>query len=151
MEKTLNLEIITPYRTLYSGQANMVIFLSEDGEMGILPDHEPIVTTVGIGAMRIKTGDDWRVAAVADGILETKDNKATFLVSAAEWPEDIDVERAERSLKRAQDRLAEQVMRWETTRCVLALERAKTRLKVAALAEPKAEAGSGQTGASAGV
>ena len=132
MEQTFKLEIITPYRVFYSGPAEMLIVDSVDGEIGILPGHEPVVTPVAIGIGKIKTDGVWKEAAVSDGFLEIEDNRVTVLVSAAEWPEEIDVERAERSLKRARDRLADTSTVWELKRAEKAMRRASLRLKIAA-------------------
>ena len=94
MDKTFKLEIITPYRVFYSGMAEMMIINSVDGELGILPEHESFVTPVVIGPGKIKISGIWKNASVSDGFLEMDNNKVTMLVGAAEWPEEIDAERA---------------------------------------------------------
>ena len=135
MAKSFTVEIITPYRVFYSGQCESVVITSIDGELEILSDHEPIVTPIAIGLARIKADGAWKTASFSDGFLEMEENHLTILVGAAEWPEEIDVERAERSLKRATERLSDKSMPWETKRATLALQRAQTRLKIAALAK----------------
>ena len=131
MAETFKLEIVTPYRMFYAGPAEMIVVDSVDGELGIMADHEPIVTPVAIGIAKIKIDGAWKQAAFSDGFLEMEANKLTVLVGAAEWPEEIDVARAERSLKRAADRLGDTKMPWETNRATLAKTRAENRLKVA--------------------
>jgi F-type H+-transporting ATPase subunit epsilon len=131
MAETFKLEIVTPYRMFYAGPAEMIVIVSVDGELGIMADHEPIVTPVTIGVAKIKINGVWKQAAFSDGFLEMEENKLTVLVGAAEWPEEIDIDRAQRSLKRAADRLADTTMPWETNRAQLAKKRAENRLKVA--------------------
>jgi len=131
MDKTFKLDIITPYRVFYSGAAEMMIINSVDGELGILPEHEPFVTPVVIGPGKIKISGVWKTASVSDGFLEMDSNKVTMLVGAAEWPDEIDTERANRSLKRAEERLTDKKMPWETKRAELAVKRAQNRIEMA--------------------
>lgn len=131
MEESFKLEILTPYRVFYSGPAVKLIVISSDGELGILAHHEPVVATVCVGSLRIQTDAQWRIASVSDGFLEIVGNCVTVLVGSAEWPEEIDVARAERSLKRAHDRLLDQPSPVEVKRSGNAVQRAKTRLKIA--------------------
>jgi F-type H+-transporting ATPase subunit epsilon len=135
MTKTFTVEIITPYRVFYSGQAESVIVTSIDGELELLAEHEPVVTPIAIGSVRIKTEGAWKTASFSDGFLEMEKNHLNVLVGAAEWPEEIDVERAERSLKRATERLEDKTMPWETKRATLALHRAQSRLRIAMLSK----------------
>jgi F-type H+-transporting ATPase subunit epsilon len=137
MESTFKLEIITPYRIFYSGPAEMLIINSVDGELGILANHEPIVAPVSIGPGKVKIRGVWKSAAVSDGFLEVEGNRVTVLVGAAEWPEEIDIPRAERSLKRASERLKDKSMPWEIRRADLAFRRANTRLQIAAGIQPE--------------
>ena len=135
MAKSFTVEIITPYRVFYSGQCESVIINSIDGELEVLSDHEPIVTPIAIGIARMKVDGAWKTASFSDGFLEMDENRLTVLVGAAEWPEEIDVERAERSLKRATERLSDKTMPWEIKRAMMALQRAQARLKIASLAK----------------
>lgn len=131
MESTFKLEIITPYRVFYSGPAEMIIVTSVDGELGILANHAPIVASVTIGLVKIRIDGIWKNAAISDGFLEVEGNRVNVLVGAAEWPEEIDVERAERSLKRANERLSNEPVPVEVQRSSRAVLRAKTRLEIA--------------------
>jgi len=135
MERTFKLEIITPYRIFYSGSAEMLIVNTSDGELGILADHEPCVASVHIGAARILIDGVWKVASFSEGFLEMEGNRVTVLVGAAEWPEEIDVARAERALSRANERIRENSVPLITRRSEVAARRAKTRLKIAALVQ----------------
>lgn len=135
MERTFKLEIITPYRVFYSGSAEMLVLHTTDGELGILPDHEPCVASVNIGSARIRIEGATKVAALSEGFLEMEGNRVTVLVGAAEWPEEIDVARAERALARANERIREHLLPLITKRSEVAARRAKTRLKIASLVE----------------
>jgi F-type H+-transporting ATPase subunit epsilon len=131
MNQNFKLEVITPYRVFFSGSAEMVIVHTDDGEIGILAGHEPIVASVVIGSGRILIDGVWRDAALSEGFLEVEGNRVSVLVGAAEWAEEIDVPRAEESLKRATERLQDTTVPWAVTRVEKSLARAKTRLKVA--------------------
>jgi F-type H+-transporting ATPase subunit epsilon len=131
MEQNFKLEIITPYRVFYSGTAEMIVVNTDDGELGILAGHEPVVASVVIGPVKVQIDGAWKAVAMSDGFLEIEANLVTVLVGAAEWAEEIDVARAERSLKRATERLSDTSMPWVTGRAEKALKRAQTRLKVA--------------------
>jgi ATP synthase, F1 epsilon subunit (delta in mitochondria) len=139
MEQTFKLDVITPYRVFFSGQTEMIIINSTDGQLGILAGHEPVVASVAIGAGRIKVNGVWKEAAFTDGFLEIEHDRVTVLVGAAEWPEEIDVARAERSRERARERLADPALPWVVKRAEDALKRAETRLKVASVLRPDRE------------
>ena len=137
MDKTFKLEIVTPYRVFYSGTAEMIIIHSVDGELGILPEHESFVTPIVIGPGKLKISGIWKNASLSDGFLEMDNNKVTMLVGAAEWPDEIDAERAKRSLKRAEERLIDKKMPWETKRAELAVKRANNRLEMIKMVSPE--------------
>lgn len=131
MDATFRLEIVTPYRLFFEGSTEMLVVDSVDGELGVMANHEPVVTPVVIGPVRLKIDGVWKYAALADGFLEMEGNKATLVVGSAEWPEEIDVVRAERSLARATERLTDNNMPWEFQRASRAAQRAKTRIEIA--------------------
>ncbi len=134
MAGTFRVEIVTPYRVFFTGTAESVVFRSVDGDFELLADHEPVVAPVEIAPIRILTDGTWKTAAVTEGFIEMEGNMLTMLVGAALWPEEIDVERVERALKRAKDRLQGSPVDWEKARSTKAVKRANVRLAVAALA-----------------
>jgi F-type H+-transporting ATPase subunit epsilon len=134
MDANFKLEIVTPYRLFFEGSAEMIVVNSVDGELGLLANHEPIVTPVIIGPLKVKIDGVWKYAALSEGFLEMEGNKVTFVVGSAEWPEEIDVGRAERSLKRANERINDSNMPWESDRVKRAAQRAQTRIEIAKLA-----------------
>lgn len=131
MDSIFTLEIVTPYRLFLNSPADMIVVKTVDGELGIMANHEPIVTPLAIGIARVKVDGIWKYAALSDGFLEMDGNKATLVVGSAEWPEEIDLERARRSLKRAEERLSDSNMPWESERVLRAVQRARTRIEIA--------------------
>ncbi|HSL00835.1 MAG TPA: ATP synthase F1 subunit epsilon [Rubrobacteraceae bacterium] len=99
--------IITPEEMVYDGEANLVIARIADGEIGVLVDHAPLVSTVEIGDVRIREGEDWRVYATSDGFFKVSENLVQILVEEAEAAEEIDVEAAESRIEEAERETSE--------------------------------------------
>lgn len=126
------IEIVTPERKVYEAEANLIIARGGDGDLGIMAGHTPVVTTLKVSALRIKTDKGEDTIAVSGGFLEVKPEKVTVLAEAAELPAEIDVDRAERAKARAEQRknAAGDI---DMIRAELALQRALNRLDVARL------------------
>lgn len=124
------LEVITPERKFFSGEAECIIFNSTDGEMGVLAQHAPTVAAVGVGAIKINTGEKWIEAVVTEGFAQIMPDKVTLLTDTAELPEEIDINRAKAARQRAEERLQKQLGQLEYVRSKAALARAMARLKV---------------------
>ena len=88
---------------VYSGDADIVVLPGTDGEMGILPHHAPLLTTLKIGIIKVRSGGKEEVFTVAGGVAEVQPDIVTVLADAAENVEEIDVARAEAARKRAQE------------------------------------------------
>lgn len=127
---TFMLEVITPERNFFSGEAECVIFKSVDGEMGVLPMHAPTVTAVNVGPLKIKADGKWIEAVVTDGFAKIMPDKVVIMTDTAEYPEEIDVNRAKAAKQRAEERLQKQLSQLEYMRSKTALARAMARLKV---------------------
>ncbi|MFD2170190.1 F0F1 ATP synthase subunit epsilon [Tumebacillus lipolyticus] len=125
------IEIVTPERKVYSKEANLIIARGGDGDLGIMAGHTPVVTTLKISTLRVKTDQGEDVISVAGGFLEVKPEKVTVLAEAAELPEEIDVDRATRAKERAERRLADRSDSLDQSRAEIALQRAINRLNVA--------------------
>jgi len=124
-------EVVTPERVVYSGGASMVIARGVEGDLGILPNHIPLVTPLKIAPVRIKTeGDKETLIAVSGGFMEVRGDKVTLLAESAELAQDIDVERAKAAKARAEQRLIEKHPDLDQRRAELALQRAMSRLDV---------------------
>ncbi|MBX6394218.1 MAG: F0F1 ATP synthase subunit epsilon [Alicyclobacillaceae bacterium] len=134
---TITLDIVTPERTVYSHPVEMVITRGAEGDLGVLPGHMPLVTTLPIGLVRIKEEGRWSLVAISGGFLEIRPDRITILAEAAEFAEEIDVSRAQRAKERAERRLADKGRTdIDYVRAELALKRALNRLR--AVEEAKA-------------
>lgn len=128
MEKTFQLEIITPERQFYTGPVESLVLPALDGEYGVLPSHEPVVTAVEPGEARFKVDGVWHNAIVTQGFAEITSEYVVVLVATAEKPEEIDEARARRAKERAEERLRQHESRREYFRSKAALARANARL-----------------------
>lgn len=124
------LEIITPDRVFYKGEAWMVEFTAEDGDIGVLKNHIPLTTVVAPGILTIKEAEGEKQAALHAGFAEILPDKVTILAEVAEWPEEIDAERAEAARKRAEERIREHAAEVDVARAEIALKKALVRLDV---------------------
>jgi F-type H+-transporting ATPase subunit epsilon len=106
MAEPMQVELVSPERILYSGEAEMVICRSTDGDIAFLADHAPFIGALEIGVVRIKTtGGGEEVAAVHGGFVEVRDNRVIILSDVAELASQIDVERARRQKDEAEEKL----------------------------------------------
>ncbi|MDR1277836.1 MAG: F0F1 ATP synthase subunit epsilon, partial [Treponema sp.] len=95
MAKFFPFEVHTPYRLFYSASVEAVVITLADGEIGIYTDHSFFTAPVVTGILKIRErGGVWRSAFTTEGILEVKSHKTVLMVDAAEWPQEIDCERA---------------------------------------------------------
>lgn len=126
----LQLNIVTPDKPFYEEEVDMVIVRGIEGDLAVMKNTSPITTPLRIGAIRIFKGDEEKVAAVVDGYLTVVDNVATVVTESAEWPHEIDVERAEAAKRRAEERLKNQKSEIDVLRAEMALKRAINRLDI---------------------
>lgn len=103
-----HLEILVPDRAFFSEDVQELVVKTPGGEIGILEGHIPLVVAVSIGPVKIKKDDKWIIAFVSEGFMEVTSEKTVLLADSAEWPEEIDVERAKAAEKRAREHLADQ-------------------------------------------
>jgi F-type H+-transporting ATPase subunit epsilon len=126
---SLDVALVSPERILYTGEADMVVCRTPEGEIAFLTGHAPFVGTLEIAPVRVILPDGSEVkAAVHGGFVEVRDNKVSVLSDVAELPAQIDSERARRALEDAERRGAET----DDVDCQRAIRRAKLRLDVAA-------------------
>jgi F-type H+-transporting ATPase subunit epsilon len=128
---TLRLEIVTPERKVYENDVNMVVVKGVAGELGILPQHIPLVTPLKIAPVKAKIGNSEEFIAVHGGFVEVRKDKVVILAEAAELGADIDVSRANLAKERAERRLAQKQADLNAKRAELALQRAISRLETA--------------------
>ena len=127
---TMQVDIVTPDRKVFSEQAEMVIARTTEGEIGILPNHSPLAATLKISAVRVKKDNSEVVAAISGGFIEVRPNAVTILAEAAEFPEEIDKQRAQAAKERAEKRLQDKREDIDYRRAELALNRALNRLDI---------------------
>lgn len=106
---TIRCEIVSQDRTVFSGDVDIVMLPGADGEMGVLPKHSPVLTTLKYGFVRVKKDGKEEIFAVAGGVAEIQPDIVTILADAAENVQEIDEARAEAARKRAEEILAQGV------------------------------------------
>jgi F-type H+-transporting ATPase subunit epsilon len=102
---TIRCEIVSQDRMVFEGDVDIVVLPGADGEMGILPHHAPLLTTLKYGFIKIREKSQEQVFAVAGGVAEIQPDIVTVLADAAENVMEIDVSRAEEARKRAEEAL----------------------------------------------
>lgn len=123
--------VVSVERALFDGDADFLFARGGEGDLGILPGHTPLLTTLRPGALRIDVGPEEHVIFVGGGFLEVLPDRVTVLADEAERAEDIDEHEAEKARREASDRLSE--VETEDDRRVLQqiLEGAEERLRLA--------------------
>ena len=131
-ERAFKLRIITPERVFYEGEAIMVELTTTEGEIGILKRHIPLTSVIAPGVMYIKESEEEiKVAALHAGFLEVLPDEVTVLAEVVEWPQEIDLNRAEEAKLRAERRLVERELGTDLNRASLALKRSVARIEAA--------------------
>jgi len=136
----LTLEIVTPDRSLVREEVVEVVVPGADGYLGILPGHTPLLSTLGVGELWYRKGQEKHYLSVAFGFVEVLPDKVTVLAQVSERAQDIDVARAERAKQRAEARLAGQISQddYNVERARIALLKSLIRLQVASRARTRA-------------
>ena len=132
MADKLKLEMVTPYKQVLSEEVDEITAPGFVGELGILPDHTPLLTTLKVGELTYKKGNEAFHVAVNWGYLEVEENCVTVLVDTAEKADEIDLARAKAALGRAEDALKTLPPEDKKYRIMeAALQRAVVRIRVA--------------------
>jgi len=127
----LNFEIVTAERVVYSDEVDIVVAPGVMGQLGILPNHAPLITMLEPGELMVRKDGEEDSMFVSGGFLEVMANKVTVLADTAERAEEIDAERAEEAKRRAEERLETRPTDVDGARVEAALRRSLMRLKVA--------------------
>ncbi len=101
MAAELHVELVAADRSVWSGEATLVIARTTSGDIGVMPGHQPLLGVLESGPVTIKTADGNVVAAVHGGFISFADDKLSLVAEVAELADEIDVQRAERALERA--------------------------------------------------
>lgn len=122
------IRIITPDRIFYEGEAEMVEFNTVEGEVGIYKNHIPMTMIIKPGILCITNGEEEKIAALHAGFVEVLPEKITILAEIIEWPDEINLERAEAAKERAEKRLREKNPKTDMVRAEIALQKSIARI-----------------------
>jgi len=132
MAANIVIELVTPEKVALETQGDFVVLPAFDGEMGVLPGHEPFMVQLNPGEVRVTEGGELRRYAISGGFAEVKDDKVSVFAEAAELAAEIDAERARQSLEKAKAARAQQTGEKMTLgQAEAAIARAQARLRVA--------------------
>ncbi|MBM4132654.1 MAG: F0F1 ATP synthase subunit epsilon [Nitrospira sp.] len=131
MAGKLLLEVVTPEKLLLSQQVDEVIAPGAEGEFGVLPGHCHFLSTLSIGELRYRVGDQTNFMSVLWGYAEVTPTRVTVMAEIAEKAEDIDVERAAAKVAEAEARLKVGGLPSEVKEAEISLEKARLRKKIA--------------------
>ena len=130
-EKLFNVQVICPERQFFNGDAEMLELKTTEGEIGVLAGHIPLTAVISPGVMRIINGDEVKETALHDGFVEILGDKVVILAESCEWPDEIDVHRAEEAKIRAERRLKSGDGEIDEMRAELALRKSLIRIDLA--------------------
>src|ERR1043166_5527124 len=136
----LTLEIVTPDRSLIREEVDEVVVPGTEGELGILPGHTPLLTTLKIGELWYRRGQEKHYLAIAFGFVEVLPDRVTVLADVGERAQEIDIQRAERAKQRAEQQIAQAhptQLDMDIERARIALMKSLIRLQVASRARTR--------------
>jgi len=132
---SLQITILTPQRPFWNGQADEIILPTETGEMGVLKNHAPIVTGLDVGAMLVRTNQEWSSYAIMGGFALVKQNQVTILANEAESSDKINPEEAQNDFETSKLSLEKAEGVKEKVEANFAYKRAKARYQVVKVAK----------------
>lgn len=128
----LRLEIVTPERVAYEDDVDMVICPGSEGELGILPHHAPLLSTLGFGELKIRKGGQEEYFAIAGGFVQVRPDKVVVMAETADMASEIDLEAAQSARREAERALQEGFTEpADLANARAAMERALLRIRVA--------------------
>lgn len=127
----IRLDVVTAERVVLSDEVDVVVAPGVEGQLGILPHHAPLMTTLQTGELIARKAGEEFILAISGGFLEVRPDHVIVLADVAERAEEIDIERAEAAKRRAEERLAHVVPGIDMARAEASLHRAMIRIKVA--------------------
>jgi F-type H+-transporting ATPase subunit epsilon len=98
----IQLEIVTPERLAYSDEVDAVVLPGSEGELGVLPHHAPLVSTLGVGELRIRKGGQEESFAIVGGFLQVRPDKVVVMAETADMASEIDLEKAQEARREAE-------------------------------------------------
>jgi F-type H+-transporting ATPase subunit epsilon len=130
MAATIKLEIVTPEAKIFSDDVDMVTLTGTEGEMGILPQHMPLMTQLVAGEVIAQKGKETIFIAVGDGFVQVTGDRVAILTDMAIGADDIDEAKAEEARRLAEARLSQKITDEEAAHIQAALAHATTQIKV---------------------
>jgi F-type H+-transporting ATPase subunit epsilon len=101
----LQLEIVTPEKLAYQGEVDSVQLPGSEGELGVLPHHAPLISTLGAGELRLRKGGEDEFFAIVGGFLQVLPDKVVVMAETADMASDIDLEKAQEARRQAEQAL----------------------------------------------
>jgi len=133
----LKLRVISPDRIFFEGDADFVELRTSEGEIGVYKAHIPLTSILVPGLLKIHLDGNVKIAALHNGFVEILPDSITVLAESAEWPEEIDLERAKNAKQRAEDRLRSGDENVNVARAELALRKALIRIEASEFSNNK--------------
>jgi F-type H+-transporting ATPase subunit epsilon len=127
----LKLEIVSPERMVYSDDVDMVIVPGRNGQLGILPHHTPLISSLGVGELRIKKGGTEESMLISGGFVEVRPDKVIVMADLAEHSDEIDEAKAVEARKRVESELEQSRDPVDIARVRAALQTALMRERIA--------------------
>ena len=134
----MRVEIITAEREVYSDDVDVLTAPGMEGELGILPNHAPLMTALQPGEIMLRKDGEETYLAVSGGFMEVIANRVMILADACERDDEIDEQRAQEAVQRAQERLANRTTDMDLERALAAVRRAEVRVRIARRRRPRA-------------
>lgn len=128
MADVFKLKVVTPERVFCEGEASMVELSTTEGDIGVYANHIPMTAIVAPGVLKIHENQEIKKAALHSGFIQVLPQEITIMAEVIEWPDEIDVKRAEEARVRAERRLKDNQTELDVLRAKMALRRALTRL-----------------------
>nr|YP_010881266.1 ATP synthase CF1 epsilon subunit [Fossombronia foveolata]WIA67219.1 ATP synthase CF1 epsilon subunit [Fossombronia foveolata] len=126
---TLNLRVMAPNRIVWNSEVQEIVLSTNSGQIGILPNHAPLLTALDIGIIKIRLREQWSTMALMGGFAMIENNQMTILVNEAEKAIEIDFQEAQEAFREAKANLSQAEGRKQIIGANLAFKRAKARLE----------------------
>ena len=126
----MKLKVVTPTGGFYDGEVSMVELTTTEGEIGVYPNHIPLTAVVAPGVLKIHEDGSEKEAALMSGFITILPEQVTVMAEVVEWPDEIDVHRAEEAKLRAERRIGSGEKQVDMVRAELALKKALTRINL---------------------
>ncbi len=133
----LRLEVVTPEKQLFSGEVDSVLAPGAEGQMGILPHHAPLMSTLSVGELVARRGEEELSFAIYGGFIQVLPDRVIVLADVGERADEVDAEQAERARREAEELLKKEPPPELRAEAMMALRKAQLRLRVARRYRPR--------------